>query len=464
MHFEGDRWRQVPLGGDATLDAYALLARGSSEAWASVSRPLAEGVEISSHVAFMRFDGVSWQRMGEPFQNVSTSRRYSMIELDGRVVAYDLMHPDALSFDGERWQPAVDLNIPDIGEGEALLYTTRGGFVGVDSRCAQPRAWDVSDHRRTGFAVRLDDGDVFCTSGDGEAYRRTKGVWEKTPYDAFTQTLTPAAWGQVPAQLWAHDAELAWGDRPNHVLRVQTTLNDAGGPQSERLSHYDGTTWRTLKEDSRYYWQLEGAGDGTVWLILGAEIWRFDGLDVQRVTVPSALGAVRFFAAHTLSNGETYFTAADSGVDALSDALLVRFNDGQWDVVERWPQTSPEHVHFSFSSITGHSAETLQISATSPDDYRVLLSRGPNGWSQVRLWHKNTYMPLEIAVDGNTLWIDGVQLNNAQPSPEETTHLDRAPFSQASMRWGYRAPRLYVDDTKIWLISRGKAVYRNRQQ
>jgi len=170
----------------------------------------------------------------------------------------------AFRYSGSGFEEVVGMNeaalwqIPEARteyEGGLAIYDGRDGFVTVPVETGCPKSM-----------ARADPDDAWCFGGSGQLFHSTgeRDDWERVAADAFGEVLGANDFGRVPPALWAGGARLAWGDAPEHVLRVcEADRGSAVTAPLEVLERYDGESWGELARG--FFWRTKTSPRRSRW-------------------------------------------------------------------------------------------------------------------------------------------------------------------------------------------------------
>lgn len=428
-HFDGKRWAEapaeVPIGRllaspdgtmwGVTFSTGAHGAAGALELWrredsqwvramdpfpycisgdfliAPDGSPWSAGLTCTggsvSAMEVHRWNGTTWQRVGEPMLDQDWYPRLSRLGGTISVQAFGAR----FSWNGVAW-----VNAPSAGYPQRLDLSLIGVYDGLGYSIV-PRALDCRD------AFRLDDSHAWCF-GEGRIFETRGAEWVRVLPDPFEQTQDAARWGSIPPSVWAggETTTHAWGSGPSDVYRIRGEAN---------LEHFDGMNWKAVLEGRAF--DIDGASASDVWFATEAGVFHFDGNSLEKVPVPAEFASAKSTGVRALGGGAAL---------AIIGGVLLGF-DGSWRVIHRPPKdmfvssvagtgltdlwllqqtggrgTRRELLHSDGSRFT--SFEVTQL-----DWYASLATRNGQTWLAV----DDAVIPLGVSGNGPSVPVPGLR-------------------------------------------------------
>jgi hypothetical protein len=445
MHFDGMRWSAWSFAGQVT----DLLAVREGEAWAI------EEFDARTRLTIRRFDGSDWVEM-------ATARG---IPIRARLASVD----DEVWFTGEEPRRFV--------EGESLpldpaLYssdeTTRRTVSASGRLIALPDGPRCED-------VHLAGTTTFCNQGDALiSYSTDTVTWTRTALDTLEATMPPDAFDDYAPNVWAGEAELAFGLAPEGAVRFRPVEADTftGAPRFmlERAS-LAGTFEPVTREGEPMVVgsaiDIDGAPLGPTFLVMddSLHVLSPEG-EVTRVELPSGLSASIDRVAAIDADSAIFVAHADANAE-----LVLRLDGGSVrTLMEQRARAGVGSVEIEDVAVDAEGGLWVIGTAEGPTlrAQRVLAlfhSSDGEAWARRDLWP--TWGGAQLVAHGDALWIfvfgEGVYrlprtvMRGTGPVVPEIL-LDRTRIEyRLSAVFGEN--RLHVDETGVWLSANDRALW-----
>lgn len=317
---DGDAWVEPAQPAEYCFPG-TVLALGRNEFWSTgLYCDPKDGHTLGGEVR--RWDGQSWQLVGERFPGLNWYTRIAVV--NGRV-----RFNDNYEWDGASWKPTNDFNYPQGLPSDVNPIWTGAEYV------LTPR-WLGCDG-----ALRLDAREALCW-GRGQIHLWDGKAFTPTLPDPFASTAAPARFSSLPAELWAgSDTVKAWGDGPSDTYRVR-------GSTGQTLERRDGAGWSVVHP--KYVVDVDGSR-GEVWLATWDAVLRVDGpgAAAEPVEIPDYNPMSfddRVMAVHVLAPGLALLA---------SDHNLRVVNGGDWSILRSAPE------RHAIADVAGTSLRDLYV-------------------------------------------------------------------------------------------------------
>jgi len=463
MHFDGTRWAPQPL--DAGLWAGDVLPVSARETWVVAS------AEIGRSLSILRFDGAEW---------------VSMASMEGPRVPARL-----IAVDGEVW---VTGSAPQRFAGGEWFPLDRARFLSdaTTTRLVSGAGNLVELPAGLGCeSAHIAGATVFCVDRRGTiSHSNDRIAWTRSALDTLESSMPVAAWDDYAPNVWAGDAEFAWGLAPESAIRFRPRMLPVDEPYGPWLVLERATvTGADLTGGGPAVFgpvaapgssepflagadiDIDGAAGGPIWVSADGALHTLssDGV-LTRVDLPAPLADVRVLRVAAIDADSAIVIAEldDTGV-----SLVLRVDGGSARaLMERDTGYGEGTVQFEDVAVDTDGGLWVIGNADREDGRSegvatLFYSRDGAEWASRDLW--STWGNKQLVVDGDQLWIvsatePGRGLYRLPRTVMDTTGAIVPDdvfgdfYIPSGSNLAYESV-LHVDESGVWLSSNDRAIW-----
>jgi hypothetical protein len=375
-----------------------------------------------------------------------------------------------------RWRAVGEAIEPIVAS--AAIRTGEGGSPELvlrprDVRRLEGGRWipktDVDDlpgAARCSEQVAQPDGTRLCLAASTLFRSRPGSRWKVSRTDRFGDAVAPGSLGDLAPSLWAGEAERAWSDGVQQVLRIRATGDESRDDfVLERTSVSEGRFSPVREVDGvrevRTPFPVELRVDlvpgEAPWLLRDEGVYRVVGDRLRRIDTREEWSWVRIAA----RAGDQAWALASREDDTF---VLVRCGESGCTAVqelEAGAGTSPLRL----SDLDVEDDGTLWMTGSRgvvgrTEGTAVLFRRDPNGRIREReLWA--SWGGLRLAIDGDQLWIgEGREVLRLPAAVMEGGAAE--PQDRAALKPTDATPQIWIGERGVWLTGADSARFRPR--
>jgi hypothetical protein len=307
-------------------------------------------------------------------------------------------------------------------------------------------------------------GTILCLA-HFTLFRRSASQWEVSRTDPFGDTVAAGSLGTLAPSLWAGDAQRAWSDGVEQVLRLRATRGESRSNfVLERTSASERRFSPVHEVDGQREVRTPFSGEVRIdlvpgeapWLLRDEGLYRVTGDRLRRVDTREGWSWVQVAA----SRGDQAWALASREDDSF---VLVHCRESGCTPEQRLTAgegTSP----LELSDLAVDEDGTVWMSGTRgvvgrTEGTAVLLRRNAGGETTERaLWP--SWGGLQLALDGDQLWIgEGTDLGRVPAAVMEGAPVERQ--DRAALP-GARTPQIWVGEGGVWFTEAHSARFRPR--
>ena len=442
MHFDGVRWSASQLEGSVM----GFLAVREGEAW------VVDVTESGLQLSIKRFDGIGWVEM---LAARGTGYPYRLLSVDGEI--WFLGDEPQRFVDGE-WLP-LDRTRYLSDETTNRVVSASGGLV------ALPAGFFCN-------VVHVVGTTTFCLKQDDELiWHSTDNVtWTRTAVDTLDATMPPEAFDDYAPNVWAGEAEFAWGLAPEGTVRFRpVTLDMRTAPMLmlERAS-VTGTFEPVTGPGGEpiagaYPIDIDGAPLGPTWLAMDDALHALSPEGVLTpVELPLALEGARVARVAAIDADSAIFVAHRLGTE-----FVLRLDGGSVRTLLERSDRGEGSVEIDDVAVDADGGLWVIGLADRPHaragGVAVLFhSSDGEAWARRDLWP--SWGGAQLVADGDALWIHNGPIfqlrrevmRGAGPVVAENLLVRDGGYEP---RYWPRRGRLHVDETGVWLSTNDRALW-----
>jgi hypothetical protein len=314
----------------------------------------------------------------------------------------------------------------------------------------------------TTFCIKQDDGLIW--------HSNDTVTWTPSSVDTLEATMPPEAFDDYAPNVWAGDADYAWGLAPEGAVRLRPVVPAAlRFPSQLMLEHASVTgTFEPVTASGGepvavgYPIDLDGAPLGPTWLAMDDALHALSPEGVlTQVELPPALEGARVARVAAIDADSVIFVAHRFGTE-----LVLRLDGGAVRTLMEHNDRGEGSVEIDDVAVDAEGGLWVIGLADRPNaraaGVAVLFhSSDGESWARRALWPSGGRS--QLVTDGDALWLYNGALHQlpravmrgTDPLVAEDLLVEDGRPTAPWYAWG----RLHVDETGVWLSTNNRALW-----